>query len=114
MASSHIETWRIKPRNMSMQFAHVYGSEISPDRLKAAGEIRLLHARGPSKYALAFTRIAWGAPNHRRVPEIKEASDSLRLRAKVDGPPYDPLKSIGITMGPGTGRRFPIARKPSM
>ena len=103
-ASAHVETWKINAQNMSRMFGAIYGSEHVQERLLAVEDLRLLHVREPHKYTLAFIRNSWNTLNHRWVQELKEATNLLRLHARVERPTYDQLKSIGMTIDPKTNR----------
>ena len=85
-------------------FLGLYGYDRTNERLQAVGDLRLLHAREPRNYTLAFVRNSWNTLNHRWVQEIKEGTNLLRLHARVDRPTYDQLKSIGMTIGPSSNK----------
>ena len=103
-ASAHIETWRINAQNMTKIAGAVYGPGRTSERLHAVEGIRSLHVREPHKYTMPFIRNAWNTLKHRRAQEIKEITNVLRLRARVDRPTYDQPKSIGATIDPNADR----------
>ena len=100
---SRIGTWRINSQHMIKLFSSVYGSGHLPDRLLEIEDRWAHHIREPRKYTLPFIRNDWVDLNHRRIQEHREITNVLRFYAKAEGPTYDQLKSIGMTIGPSDG-----------
>ena len=110
MASAHIETRRINARNMTRQFAAVYGAGHLNERMLAANGRRALHVRGHRIFTLPFIRGAWGTLNYRWVQEIREITNQIRMYSKVERPTFDQRKAIGMAINPVGGHT--IFRQP--
>lgn len=111
-ASAHIGTWEINAQNMTKLFGEVYGPEHVSERLQSVDDLRMLHVREHHKYTLSFIRNSWNTMNRRWIQAIKEPTNRLRLRAQVDRPTYDQLRSIGMTIDPTTGGT--ISQRPNV